>query len=136
MQFSLKNIFDQSLKDEYSADISTKGCQSMIVYGVKTVRDIKTEVIKVYNTTKGGDYYMEIEEDEYDIFFKNGWRYGVYVLYLNNIRLKLDKVEENIKQEVNGRLSKKAILGWKTNRSILMAKYSKITKKLNQLKSK
>lgn len=136
MQFSLEEVFDQSLKDGYSADISTKGCQSMVVYGVKTVRDLKTKVIKIYNTSKGGDYYMEIEEDEYKIFFEKGWRYGVYVLYLNNIRLKLDKVEGNIKQEVNGRLSKKAILGWKVSRSMLMAKYSKITKKLNQLKSK
>tara|TARA_R110000803_G_scaffold145933_5_gene211769 strand:+ start:63 stop:506 length:444 start_codon:yes stop_codon:yes gene_type:complete len=134
MLFSLEDIFDQSLNDRYSASINNRGCQSMILYGIKSVRDLKTEVIKIYDTTKGGDFYKEIIEDEYNIFFEQGWRYGVYVLCLNNIRLKLKAVEAGIKKEVNGRMSNRKILLWKTRRFKLMAQYSEITKKLNQLK--
>ena len=135
MRFSLEEIFEQSIGDNYAADVSSRGFTARVVYGIKLVKDLKTDKIKVYNTAKSGDYYQEVEEEEYSIFLEKGWRYGVYVLSLNNIRLKLDKIEGKIKQEVNGRLSKKAILGWKSNRASLMARYSKITKKLNQLKS-
>jgi len=136
MRYSLEEVFKQSMNDKYSADLSSKCCKSRIVFGIKSIMDRETSDIKIYNTTKGGDYYREIEDDEYDIFYKNGWRFGVYTLSLSNIRRKLNKIESNIKQEVNGRLSKKAILGWKINRTIQMGKYSKISQKLNQLKSK
>jgi hypothetical protein len=135
MQFSLKDIIQQALNDDYSSNTSSRYNQSRIIYGIKIVEDSITKDIQIYNITKGGDYYKEINEEEYNIFLKKGWRYGVYVLSLNNIRTRLDNVESYIKEEVNGRLSKKAILKWKTSRINLMAKYSKITKKLNQLKS-
>jgi hypothetical protein len=135
MQFSLKDIIQQALNDDYSSNTTNRYNKSRIIFGIKIVEDSITKDIQIYNITKGGDYYKEINEEEYNIFLKKGWRYGVYVLSLNNIRTRLDNVESYIKEEVNGRLSKKAILKWKTSRINLMAKYSKITKKLNQLKS-
>ena len=135
MQFSLKDIIQQPLNDDYSSNTTNRYNKSRIIFGIKIVEDSITKDIQIYNITKGGDYYKEINEEEYNIFLKKGWRYGVYVLSLNNIRTRLDNVESYIKEEVNGRLSKKAILKWKTSRINLMAKYSKITKKLNQLKS-
>jgi len=136
MRYSLEEVFQQSMDDKYSADLSSKCCKSRIVYGIKSIMDRETFDIIIYNTAKGGDYYREVEEDEYNIFFEKGWRYGVYSLSLDNIRLKLDKIEAHIKDEVNGGLSKKAILEWKVERSILMTRYSKVSKKFNKLKSK
>tara|TARA_R110000744_G_scaffold364734_1_gene473351 strand:+ start:367 stop:774 length:408 start_codon:yes stop_codon:yes gene_type:complete len=134
MRYNLREVFEQSMSDKYSADLSGKSCKASIVYGIKSIMDRETLDIKIYNTTKGGNYYQEIDDQEYNIFYENGWRFGVYTLYLSNIKRKLDHIEANIKKEVNGRLSKKAISGWKLSRTLMMGKYSKISKKLNKLK--
>jgi len=136
MKYNLADVFQQSVDDQYSTNLNSKCCEARIVYGIKSIMDRETLRIKIYNTTKGGDYYEEVEEQEYNLFFEKGWRYGVYTLSLTNIRLKLINIEAHIKQEVNGRVSKKAILGWKMSRAVLMARYSRISQKLNLLKSK
>lgn len=136
MRYSLEEVFDQSMNDKYSADLSNKSCKASIVYGIKSIMDRETYDIKIYNTTRGGNYYKEINDQEYNVFYENGWRFGVYTLYLSNIKRRLNQIETNIKKEFNGKLSKRAILGWKTSRTLMMAKYSKVAKKLNQLKSK
>jgi hypothetical protein len=66
-------------------------------------------------------------------FLEKGWRYGVFVLSLSNYRSKLDIIEQRIKQFINDKKSEKQILQLKSSRDRILAKYSVINFKLNQL---
>ena len=109
------------------------GYKSRLVYGVKIVRDDETTEVVILNTMRGGNYYSKINPQELEVFHKKGWRNGVYVVALSNYRTKLDSIQERIRNEVNGKNSKKTIQSYKSYRERILNRYNEIKEKLNQL---
>ena len=109
MKYKLSEIFNEATQDTYAITLDGSDYESRLVYGVKIIRDVKTERIVIINTTRGGDYYAPIDNDALQVFLRKGWRMGVYALSLSNYRSKLDLIEGRIKDEMNGRASAKQI---------------------------
>jgi hypothetical protein len=105
-----------------------------MVYGCKIVREYEGGIIFIQNTTKGGDFYKVLTDDEMEPFFEKGWRHGVYILALDNYRRKLDAIEKFIRREMNGRQNPKIITSLKSHRERILSKYNTITNKLNHEK--
>ena len=97
------------------------------------MKDLETQDIKIYNTHRGGDYYVEISDDEYYEFLEKGWRFGVYVVSLSNYRQKLEVVKDTIKNLANNKATKKQLEMFHERRDRILEKYSEIKEKLNQL---
>ena len=79
-----------------------------------------------------GDYYKEISKDEYELFIKKGWRYGVYVLYLSNCRLKLNSIEIRINEHIQENI-KTTLEMLQTRRKVILNNYAQVKNKLNQI---
>jgi len=129
--YTIDEVFEQALKDGYTATLNGDGYESRSIYGIKIIRDIETREITLLNTMKGGDYYMPITKDEVNIFLEKGWRIGVYVVTLSNYRIKLEQVEKKIRDEVNGKSSDKTIQELKDKRTSLLNSYTELNNKLN-----
>ena len=129
--YTIDEVFEQALKDGYTANLNGDGYESRSIYGIKIIRDIETREITLLNTMKGGDYYMPITKDEVNIFLEKGWRIGVYVVTLSNYRIKLEQVEKKIRDEVNGKSSDKVIQELKDKRTSLLNSYTELNNKLN-----
>tara|TARA_R100001594_G_scaffold86749_1_gene121153 strand:+ start:855 stop:1262 length:408 start_codon:yes stop_codon:yes gene_type:complete len=129
--YSLDEIFQQATLDSACGNLDTLGDKARLLNGIKIVKDNETQEVVILNTAKGGAYYKEITLAEYEVFKMKGWRYGVYVLSLSNYRRKLEKVEERIKTELNGRKSTKSIKMAKASRQRIMENYHKISTELN-----
>ncbi len=132
--YSLEDIYKQAEKDRVAISLNGKGYESVMVYGIKIIRDNTTGQVQILNTMIGGDYYCNITKKDYETFLEKGWRYGVYVLSLSNYRTKLDLIETKIQKELTGRKSKKQLGILKTKREQVLSKYSQLNYKLNQIK--
>ncbi len=133
MQYNLNEIFEQALKDDYAKCLNGNGYNSMLVYGVKIVKDTGKGTIEILNTMVNGNYYKPVSTEELELFLKKGWRYGVYIISLSNYRAKLDSIELRIKDEISGKNSLKLIQYLKSQRENVLEKYIKINYKLNQI---
>jgi len=133
MKYSLKDIYAQALQDDYALALDGDGYDSRMVYGTKIIKDHLNGEIQILNTARGGDYYSHLTPEQLNNFLEKGWRYGVFVLSLSNYRSKLDIIEQRIKQFINDKKSEKQILQLKASRERIVAKYSEINFKLNQL---
>jgi len=131
--YTLQDIMNQAREDEYAIDLSGDGFSSKLLYGCKISQCHETKKIDLLNTSKGGDWYTFVDEEDVKVFLEKGWRIGVYELSLSNYRTKLDKVEQAIKREMNGRRNPKQIQSLKNSRQNIMERYSKINYKLNQI---
>lgn len=80
--------------------------------------------IQILNTSRGGDYYKELTEEEYNIFLLNGWEKGVLLISMGNYLRKLKMIENRIKIEINTRKNDKYIRGLKTSRDKILNLYS------------
>tara|TARA_R100001086_G_C11718023_1_gene226118 strand:- start:11 stop:382 length:372 start_codon:yes stop_codon:yes gene_type:complete len=118
--------------DEYASGLDGNSYEARMVFGIKIVYDHDTDSVTIWNTAIGGDFYKEVTNLE--PFFEQGWRYGVYQTALSNYRFKLDKVEEKMRSEVNGKRNPKQIKALKNARVRLLGKYNHISEKLNQIK--
>jgi len=132
--YSLEEIYQQAEDDQVAISLNGKGYESVMIYGIKIIRDNYTGQVQILNTMIGGDYYSNITEKDYETFLEKGWRYGVYVLSLSNYRTKLDLIERKIQKELTGRKSKKQLGILKTKREQVLSKYSQLNYKLNQVK--
>lgn len=137
MRYSLKDIFIQATEDPSSSPLHGNGYESYLLYGIKIVKDNETEQIELLNTSKYGDFYHSLNQEDINLFHDGGWRYGIYVISLSNYRAKLDKVEQQIKKHVNEKptSSHKQIQYYQSTRKNILEKYTEITIKLNKLKS-
>ena len=124
---SLEDIFKEALNDSYSAILDTPYVEARLVFGVKIVRDRESGLIEILNTTRGGDYHKEITQKEYQEFYVNGWRYGVYGVSLSNYRRKLDMIDYNVNEAILNLASKKEIEGFHIRRKNIMNRYAKIS---------
>ncbi len=132
--YSLEDIYNQAEKDRFSVSLDNEQYKSKLVYGVKITKDKSSNEVEILNTMIGGDYYCQATEKELEIFLEKGWRYGVYVLSLSNLRSKLDLIEERIKEELTGKNSQKKYKILKNQREKVLEKYSQLNYKLNQIK--
>ena len=133
-------VFEEALLDEYAAILDSRGVEARLLLGIKIDRDRESGEVEILNTSKSGEYYQEISPKEYDVFKQNTWRYGVYVVYLSNCRLKLSFIEANInnclKESINIEdtpSSKARIVTLQARRLSILKKYTEITNKLNNL---
>jgi hypothetical protein len=131
--YSLTEVFNEALTDPYAASIYTREVEARLVFGIKIVRVNEGGEVSILNTSKSSGYYEEITPDEYENFIKKGWRYGVYIVSLSNYRTKLDLVDSKIHSLIVNKSSKSSIEEAQELRTKIMNRYSKITKKLNQL---
>ena len=106
---TLNDVFNEAKEDSYCAVLDTKYVEARLVFGVKIVRDRESGEVEILNTQRGGDFYQEIDVDEYDYFLQKSWRFGVYRVSLSNYRRKLSNVEASIKDVIDTKQSKKQL---------------------------
>lgn len=133
--YSLEEVFNQSNKDRYAARLNGVGYISNTLYGVKIIRDNITLDVEILHAQFSEGYYAELTEDQVKIFLDNGWRYGVFVVALSNYCLKLDSIENKIKDAMSRRGSKKLVQMLKERRDEVLKKYTEINNKLNKIKN-
>ena len=138
MRYSLNDIFIQASDDPSSSPLHGNGYESYLLYGIKIVKDNETSEIELLNTAKSGDFYHSLNQEDINLFHDGGWRYGIYVISLSNYRAKLDRIEQQIKKHVNEKPnpSQKQLDYYQSTRQNILEKYTEMTIKLNQLKSK
>lgn len=133
--YSLEEVFNQSNKDRYAARLNGVGYISNTLYGVKIIRDNITLDVEILHAQFSEGYYAELTKDQVKIFLDNGWRYGVFVVALSNYCLKLDSIENKIKDAMSRRGSKKLVQMLKDRRDEVLKKYTEINNKLNKIKN-
>ena len=131
MMYTEEQVMEQALTDSQSVRVDGDGYEATISSGFKASRDNLSGQIVFKCTSRGGEWYSKLSENEIEILLDNGWRVGVDVLSLSNISTKLDKVEELIKREMNERRNPKHIQHLKKMRDNLMVKYNFFKSKLN-----
>ena len=131
--YSLEEVFEQAVNDDNSAPLNYPHYKAQLSWGVKIVKDNRTKEINIFNTTRGGDYYMELDKEEYKNFSDNGWIKGIYILSLSNFRRKLNTLENKIQAEINRNGSLKTITSFKESRERIMRRYTKVSNKLKEL---
>jgi|TARA_R110000744_G_scaffold167359_1_gene284800 hypothetical protein len=132
MYSELHQVFEDALNDNNLANLDGDGYLSRLSHGIKIVKYDEDQSVVIYNTGKGGDYYNELSEKEYQIFFEHGWSKGVLTIALDRYTYKLKLVEVKIKEEINGRNNARYLEFLKNTRKETLNKYYKITQKLNQ----
>ncbi len=133
MAYSIEEVFDQASNDNYAISMTGYNSESHMVYGIKIMKDTSNNEIRLLDTMRRGDHFIPLTKKEVEIFLENGWRYGVYILSLNNYRTKLDKIEQRIQKCIAEKKSSKQISIQKSSRERILKKYSEINLKLNQL---
>jgi hypothetical protein len=130
MELTLLDIYNQAREDHYTVDLDGDEFTASISYGWKIMKD-ETNRIIILNMTRGGDHYSEATAEEYWTFTQNGWKCGVYVLYLSNCRRKLKVLENKISEALNNKDKLKSIQILKAHRDRIINNYNKIKSKLN-----
>jgi hypothetical protein len=127
----IDDIFIQAKLDSNSVKLDTEVSESRLLYGIKIIKEIKTQAISIYDTAVGGDRYKELTESQY-VEFQKGWRVGVYKVRLDVYRDKLKKIERKIVDELNGKNNPTQLQLLKDNKNRTIKNYFKLTQKLNQ----
>ena len=126
----LKEIFEESLTDSGSVNLSGKGYEARMRLGIKISRDNESGDIMLYDHTSGGNYYVEMREEDQVIIEKEGWLRGVFIITLDKYKGKLERIKQGISTELNGNNSKKRLNFYKEARKQILNKYYKVTQKL------
>ena len=129
--FKRSDIMKQALEDPKSIkNILPKGV-SVIGRGVK-IQEFE-DGVQILNMGKGGDYFKECSDEEYDFFYRDGWRKGCTQVSMSNCLHKLSIIESRIKTELNTRKNDKHIQNLKNRRETLLNKYTNLKTELNKL---
>ena len=128
----LHNIFEEAMNYCNTANLDGIDYKARLSYGIKIVKYDDDDSIVIYNTAKGGDYYQELTEEQYEMFFKEGWKIGVLKMALERYTSKLSLIEQRIKEEINGRKNANYLEFLKETRTNTLNKYYNVTQKLNQ----
>ena len=131
--YSLKEIYHQAEQDEECGILDSLDYDARICRAIKIVQCNETTDVVILNTTLGGEYYKEITKTEYDIFYTNGWKIGIYVLSLSNYRRKLLRIDDKIKTQITENKSAKSIKMLKQRRLNILTNFSEVSKKLKLL---
>lgn len=122
-----QQVWEQAERDVLATRLVTPDSTSMIFKGVKIIN--KDGDIKILNTKKGGDFYKEVTEQQYQDFFKLGFRQGSYRVAIANYMHSLSILTYKIRDEIGHRNNQKHYLALKVMRQNLMNKITE-TKKL------
>jgi len=128
----LHQVFEDALNDCGAVRLDGDDYRAVIYFGVKIINYNEDNSIVIYNTARGGDYYSEFTEDEYNLFMEEGWSKGLNTMALDRYTSRLKLIESKIKTEVNGRNNTKYLDFLKTNRKETLNKYYKVTQKFNK----
>ena len=128
--YSLDQLFNQALQDN-PIHIKKEMGDSVINNGFK-MQKFQSK-IEILNCSRNGDYFQELNKNEYDMFLSNGWVKGCVIMNINNCLHKLKLIEDKMRVEVNSRKNDKFIKNLKTKREYVMNRYSYYTKKLIKL---
>ena len=130
MRYTLEDIFSQAEEDYKAINLDGESYQARILYGCKISLDEESETITIHNTALGGDYYRIITDEQKEYFKEKGWRLGVYNVCIETYHLKLQKIEDKIKDEMNTKQNPKQIKHLKTHRERIIKMYNKINTKI------
>ena len=130
--YSLDQLFNQALQDN-PIHIKKELGDSVINNGFK-MQKFQSK-IEILNCSRNGDYFQELNKNEYEMFLSNGWIKGCVIMNINNCLHKLKLIESKMRVEVNSRKNDKFIKNLKTKREYIMNRYSYYTQKLIKLKN-
>ena len=83
--YNLFHLFDQAKSVPNSIYTQTQKMESVMHNGAKILKF--PEKIEILNMGKGGDYFMECTQEEYEYFYNYGWSAGTEFVLLNNYKL-------------------------------------------------
>ena len=126
---TLDEVFKQARKERGSVKLDGLGYKASIFLGVKISRDNLSGEVKIYDPIKSINYYVEIEQEQYESFKQLGWRKAVINLSLLKYKDKLDRIKESIGREMNGNRSPKRLRILKESRGQILRKYYKLLQK-------
>ncbi len=119
-----QEIFNQAYNDRLGVRVTTKDSVSVIYRGVKV--ENKDNNVRVLNMALNGDFYMEITDEQYKIFFEHGFRRGVYEVCMENYKRTLETLSQDIRKEVSKRNNVKHYDALKEYRNTIMNKISEV----------
>lgn len=128
----LHNIFEEAMNYCNTANLDGIDYKARLSYGIKIIKYDDDDSIVIYNTAKDGDYYQELTEEQYEMFFKEGWKVGVLKMALERYANKLNLIEQRIKEEINGSNNINYLNFLKETRTNTLNNYYNVTQKLNQ----
>lgn len=132
MMYTLEDIWEQSVNDPCSVNLDADGYESRAMNGIKIIKDSKTNVITMLSSYSGGNFYSSLGDDV-KYFESGGWRYGIYVVSLSNLRSKLGLVMDSYKEALHSNVRQKQINLYKSQIDNISKKIAEFEKKLNQL---
>jgi len=132
MQYDLSEVFQQASEDHSACRYDTKDYDSYLSHGIKIVKDNYGSKIIIMDTTQG-EYYQEVSAEDYYLFQTKGWLYGIYVLSLSSHKDRVERLNEEIKSEVNNRKRKRTLLALREERELVLKNYSKVNQLLIKL---
>lgn len=118
-----EQIFNQAKGDSLTTRLITPYSESYIYKGIKI--ESRDGVITIYNTVND---YSEITPDQYEVFFRLGFRLGTYNVCVYNYNKMLDEISAGINKELTCRNNQKHYKSMKKERLYIMRKYSEILK--------
>ena len=130
----LERLFTEAKKDPGTRSLHGSGYKAYMFYGIKIAKDDLTQEIEIFDPCKGGNYYVEISPENYDLFFKYGWRKAVFIITLDKLKTKVKKLNELIRAERNKKnINEKAITNHRITTDNALKKFNDLTLKLNEL---
>ena len=126
---TLIEIFNEAQKDYATTQINDTGYQACILFWVKITKEDMTGKITIHDPGKSINYYIEISQDAYKLFYKKGWKKAVREITLSKYKDKLERVTKSISREMNGGRSPKRLRTLKESRGQILRKYYKLSQK-------
>jgi hypothetical protein len=119
---TLQEIFEQARRVRKAVRLRTPTSDSMIYRGIK-IEKTEDRVV-IYNTRLSGDFYKEISQQEYEVFYRYGFLFGVYTICIQNYRVILNKLAVKIRNEVGNRNNQRHYNALKQYRNTVMNKFT------------
>lgn len=129
--FSIEDLWNQAknIRTTLYMD-NSKNNKAIMHKGVKIDKlEDKYYIVRCHRES-----YQEITDEEYQIFYKEGWVVGRLNVLMNDLEYKLDKLfirTRNAYQDGNTR----QVRHYKNQKENVLSKYSKLNKQLNQIKN-
>jgi len=98
---TLRQVFKEANNSRLSVHGDCSKESFSMLHGIKICKDKMTNAITIYNTTIGGNYYRELEPDQYKVFCEKGWDVGVCYVASVNYKRKLEAINRRIKDLIN-----------------------------------
>lgn len=70
MRYTIEEVLSQAIEDHYTSSLDNDGCIAKILYGIRIEQSKSSGNITIHNTTKGGDYYTLVNEDDTKLFLE------------------------------------------------------------------